>query len=279
MQLTTSTSGRKWTKWWTVSVVYAISFLLYSIACLRYGLSEMCFEIGGLVFSIIPAYIALFWSLDEARKDTKEQIETLQKLTSRQISALKDSTKLQVESFSTQCQGIVFAIEKVVGTIAQNSEDVRKRAEQEEKRLEEIQRLTENHLRILELEAQKDFEEKQRIAPRVFVQIADEPWWFLFRHYQLYVYNSGGNATNIELTFFFFNPSYETTKKTVSIGSLARKEKSRSIDCGDVTALSVYTTIQVSVSLRDKKERLYVGNITIDKTKTEWVQIPLEERR
>ena len=278
MQLTTTTSRRNWTKWMGATVVYVIILLLYIIACFHYGSTEMHIEIGTLVFSIIPLYIVLFWSLDEARKGTYKQIKTLQKLTSEQISALKDSTKLQVESFSTQSQGIVSALEQVVGATAQMSEDIRKRMEQEEKTLEIIQKREETRLRAQEREAQKDLEKKQRIAPRVFARIADVPWFIFFRHYRLHVYNTGGPLKNMKLTYFFSNPPYTTTEQTVSIDSLDRNQRSRPIDCGAVQAFNAYAAIQVSVSLRDKEERLYRGTTTIDKSNRDWTRIPLEER-
>ena len=277
VQLTTTTSRRNWTKWKTTTVVYIISLLLYIIACFHYGKTEMHIEVGTLVFSIIPVYIVLFWSLDETRKGTYEQIKILQKLTSEQISALKDSTKLQVESFSTQSQGIVSALEKVIGAIGQMSDDIRKQMEQETEKLEAIQKQNVEYLRALEREAQKDLEEKQRIAPRIFARIASEPFLIFFRHYRLYIYNTGGLAKNTELTYFFSN-SYNTVEKTVSVASLGRDQGIRPIDCGDVDALSAYTIIQVSISLRDKEERLYVGTITINKAHPDWVPISLEER-
>ena len=277
MQLTNTTSGRNWTKWKTASVIYVISLVVYIITCVCYGSTEMRIEIGTLIFSIVPVYIVLFWSLDEARRGTYEQIEILQKLTSEQISALKESTQLQVEAFATQSEGIVSAIEKVVGAVGQMSEDVRKQVEQEEKRLAITQKQNEDRLRALEREAQRDWEKKERIAPRIFARIASESFLFFFRHYRLYVYNAGGPAKNMKLDYFFSN-SYNTVKKTVSIGSLDRDRGSRSIDCGDINALTAYPVIQVSVYLRDQEERLYVGAITIDKSNPEWVQIPLEER-
>lgn len=39
-----------------------------------------------------------------------------------------------------------------------------------------------------------------------------------------------------------------------------------------------YTAIQISLSLRDKEERLYVGTATIDKANRDWANIPLEEK-
>ena len=224
-----------------------------------------------------PVYIVLFWTLDEARKGTQEQMETLQKLTTEQISALKDSTKLQIESFSTQSQGIVSAIQEVVGVLGQMSEENRRRMEQQEKTLKDIQKQNEDRLRAEEQERQKEWEKKQRIAPRIFARIASEPFFFFFKHYRLYIYNTGGLANNIELKYFFSN-SYHTVEKTVSLGSLDRNRGSRSIDCGDVQALSAYAVIQVSVSLRDKEDRLYVGTTTIDKSNGEWAQIPLQEK-
>jgi hypothetical protein len=266
-------------KWIIATICYMLSLLLYAIACIYYGSAEMHLDIFGVFFSVIPAYIILFWSLDEARKGTNEQIKALQKLTSEQISALKECTQRQIDSFSVQCQGIVSAIEQVIGEFGKMSEENRKRAEQEEKRLEILQKQTENNLRTMERESQKTFEEKQRIAPRVFVRIADEMWWFFFRHYQLYVYNSGGILNNMELTYFFSrNASYKTVEQQRSIGLLNREQGSGAIDCGDVSAFSAYTAIQVSVSLRDRKDRLYVGSVTIDKSDREWTQIPLEER-
>lgn len=267
-----------WTKWIVATIVYVISFLLYIIACFYYGSAEMHVDVGGLVVSVVPAYIILFWSLDETRKGTNEQIKTLQRLTSEQINTLKESTQRQIESFSMQCQGIVSALERVIGAIGQMSEDIRKKTEQEEKRLETMQRENEERLRTLEREEQKGFEKKQRIAPRVFVRIADEPWWFFFRHYRLYVYNSGGPLKNMSLTYFFSGVSYKTAEQTVSIASLEREQGSGAIDCGDVSAFSAYTAIQVSVSLRDKEERLYVGTATIDKSNRDWVHMLLQEK-
>jgi hypothetical protein len=302
-----------WMKWKIATIVYVIFLLLYVvIACSYFGWSaEMLVYIGGVVFSIVPAYIILFWSLDEARKGTNEQIETLrkltsdqinalrestqlqidsarkgtneqiealQKLTSDQINALRDSTQRQIDSFSVQCQGIVSAVEQVVGAIAKMSEDNRKRMEQEEKRLETLQKLNEDNLRAKEREIQKTFEEKQRIAPRVFVRIADEMWWFFFRHYQLHVYNSGGLLNNMELTYFFSNVTFKTVEQRRFIGSLNREQGSGAIDCGDVSTFSAYTAIQISVFLRDKEERLYVGSVRIDKSDSNWKQIPLGER-
>jgi len=267
-----------WTKWIIATIGYMLSLLPYAIACIYYGSAEMHLDIFGVFFSVIPAYIILFWSLDEARKGTNEQIKALQKLTSEQISALKECTQRQIDSFSVQCQGIVSAIEQVIGAFGKMSEETRKRVEQEEKRLEILQKQTENNLRTMEREAQKNFEEKQRIAPRVFVRIAAEMWWFFFRHYQLYVYNSGGILNNMELTYFFSNASYKTVEQRRSIGSLNREQGSGAIDCGDVSAFSAYTAIQVSVSLRDRKDRLYVGSVTINKSYSDWVPISLEER-
>lgn len=279
MRLTTIIiSAKNWTKWKWATFLYLISLLLYIIACLNYGSAAMRIEIGTLVFGIIPVYIVLFWSLDETRRGTQEQIETLQELTSKQINALKDSTKLQIESFSTQIQGIVSALEQVVATNAQISEDIRKRMEQEKKTLETIKKQEETRLHTQELEAQKDLEKKQRIAPRVFVRIADEPWLLFFKHYRLYIFNSGGPLKNMEVTYFFLSQSYTTAKRTFSIASLNRGQGSRPIDCGDVTAFNAYTAIQISISLRDKEERLYVGTTTIDKSNREWVRISLEER-
>jgi len=277
MHGSTTSSRRKWTKWMIATVLYGVFLLAYLIACFHYGSSEMHIEIYTLVFSTALVYIVLFWTLDEARKGTQEQVEALQKLTAEQISALKDSTKLQIESFSTQSEGIVSALEKVVGAIAQMSEDTRKQMEQEEKRLEVIKKQTEARIRTQEQLTQKDWEKKQRIAPRIFARIASEPFFFVFSHYRLYIYNTGGLVKNIELEYFFSN-SYYTVKKTISIGSLDRNRGSRSIDCGDVQALSSYAVIQVSVSLRDKEDRLYVGTIAINKSNGEWVQIPLQER-
>jgi len=82
----------------------------------------------------------------------------------------------------------------------------------------------------------------------------------------------------MELTYFFTDLSYNTAKQTVSIGSLGRDKSSPPIDCGDVPALSAYTAIQVSVSLRNKEDRLYIGGGTLNKAHRGWVQIPLQER-
>lgn len=199
-------------------------------------------------------------------------------MTSEQINTLKDSTQRQVDSFSVQCQGIISALEKVIGEIAKMSEENRKRMEQEEKRLAALQKQSEDNLRALEREAQKTFEEKQRIAPRVFVKIVEGMWWFIFRHYQLYVLNSGGPLHNMELTFSFSSASYSTVKQQRSIGSLNREQGSNAIDCGDVSAFTAYASIQVSVTLRDGDDRLYVGSVTIDKSCRDWTQISLEER-
>ncbi len=177
-----------------------------------------------------------------------------------------------------QCQGIISALEKVIGEIAKMSEENRKRMEQEEKRLAALQKQSEDNLRALEREAQKTFEEKQRIAPRVFVKIVEGMWWFIFRHYQLYVLNSGGPLHNMELTFSFSSASYSTVKQQRSIGSLNREQGSNAIDCGDVSAFTAYASIQVSVTLRDGDDRLYVGSVTIDKSCRDWTQISLEER-
>jgi len=267
-----------WTKWIAATVTYVVSLLSYVILCFLYGSSEMHLDVGSMLLSIIPAYIILFWSLDEARKGTNEQIETLQKLTSQQVNALKESTQHQIESFTMQCQGIVSALERVIGAIGQMSEDIRKKTEQEERKLEIIQRQNEERLRTLEREEQKDYEKKQRIAPRVFVRVADELWWFFFRHYKLYVYNSGGPLKSMSLTYFFFGTAYKTAEQTVSIPSLNRDEGHGAIDCGDVSAFSLCTAIQVSTHLRDGEERLYVGTAVIDKSSRDWTRIPLEEK-
>ena len=288
MQLAVSTSGRSSSKWKIITIIYVTSLLLYIVACFRFGSTQTHLDVCTLLFSIVAVFIALFWSLDEARKGTNEQIaylhqstteqiEAMHKLTLEEINTIKDSTRLQIESFSTQSQGIVSALEKVTAGIGQMSEYTRKQMEQEEKRLEVIQKQNEARLRAQEREAQKDWEQKQRIAPRIFARIASEPFLFFFRHYRLHIYNTGGPAKNIELTYFFSN-SYNTVEKTVPIGSLNRDRGSTPIDCGDVQALSAYPAIQVSVSLRDKEERLYVGTITIDKSNSEWVQISVEER-
>jgi hypothetical protein len=267
-----------WTKWHITTIAYLVSPLFYIIAAIQYGSTEVHLDVGSLIFSIIPAYLILFWSLDEARKGTNEQIETLRKLTLEQISTLKESTEHQIESFATQCQGIVSSLEKVIGAIGQMSADVRKQMEQEERRLEALQKQNEDRLRTLEKEEQRHFEEKQRIAPRVFALLADEPWWFFFRHYKLYVNNTGGLLKNMELSYFFFNASYKTAEQIVRVDSLDRDKRSVPIDCGDVSAFSSYTAIKVSVSLRDKEERLYVGTATIDKSYRDWNKIPLIEK-
>lgn len=261
----------------TATILYATSLCLYIIACFNFGSAEMRIDIGTLVFSIIPVYIVLFWSLDETREETREQIEALQKFTAEQISVLKESTKLQIDSFSTQSEGIVSAIQQVVGAIGQMSEDMRKQMEKQEKALAEIQRQNEARLRAQEQQAQKEWQEKERIAPRIFARLASEPFFFFFTHYRLYIYNTGGLAKNMDLIYFFSN-THKTGKKTISIGALSRDEAARPIDCGDIRAYANYTILQISVSLRDREERLYDGTITIDKSYRDWTQFRLEER-
>jgi len=267
-----------WTKWIVATVVYVISFLLYIVACFYYGSAEMHIDVGGLVVLVVPAYIILFWSLDEARKGTNEQIKTLQRVTSEQVNALKESTQRQIESFSAQIQGVISALERVIGAIGQMSEDIRKKTEQEERRIELLQKQNEEHIRTLEREEQRNFEAKQRIAPRVFVRLADESWWFFFRHYRFYVFNSGGSLKDMSLTYSFTALGLESAKQTVSIAQLGRNQGTGGFDCGDVAAFSLYTAIQISVYLRDKDERLYVGTATIDKSNRDWANIPLSEK-
>lgn len=276
-------------KWWIIIIGFLFLFCVYVVVCFRYGPDQSRIDLGTLAFPTALTFIVLFWNLEETKKAsdkqiaelhkaTVEQIEVIQKSTQNQINALKDSTKQQVDSFAVQCQGIVNALENVIGALGEMSENFRKQLEAQEKEQRKLEEAFRQVLLVSQREARLKMDEKQRMTPRIFIRIAQEPFLLFFQHYKIYIFNTGGLTRKLNLTYVFVNPPYKSTEISVSLDDLNRDKQARPIDCGDISTFTAYHSLEVYVHLRDKEDRLYVGSTVIDKTYKEWTEIKLQER-
>jgi hypothetical protein len=276
-------------KWKAIITIYGILLISFIYIYLRFESARNSFDIGALVFSIALVLIIHFWGLEETkkasdeqiaelRKVTMEQIEVIRKSTQEQINVIKESTKQQVDSFVVQCQGIINALQTSVGAIRDLSEDLRKQREDQENAQRKSGEQFGQFLIASQREAQLKMDEKQRMKPRISARIAQERFLFIFQHYYIYVFNTGGIAKKLNLTYAFVNPPYKSAQLSVLLGDLDRDTQARPIDCGDISTFTAYHSLEISVQLRDKEDRLYVGFAVIDKTNRDWVPIELQER-
>jgi hypothetical protein len=210
---------------------------------------------------------------------SKEQVKSIQEATQKQVDAITESTKQQIETLVEQCQGIMAQQEKMVGVLVTMSEqNAQKLKEESEKR-----KLEEEKIKMLKIEQQRklqqELDEKERLKPTIFVRIDTKSYYLFWDHYWVYLVNTGGNSRDVRVESIFLSSAsrMKTTLRTrfESIG----REQQQAFDCGNIDNFRAFDLVEVHLSVRDIRERKYVGNVRINMLERNWAHIPIAETK
>ena len=209
---------------------------------------------------------------------SKDEITNIQVSTQKQIEAIQDSTQKQIQAFVEQCQGIVAQLEHVVGVLATMSEQNTQKLKIEEER----RRQKEEEIRMLKIEQQRklqeELSEKERLKPNIFVRLTTQSYFLFWTHYWIYLINTGGDSKDMRVESEFFASITGMGSKVSMWFGVIQREQQCSFDCGNIDNFRAYDLVKVRLSIRDSKERRYVGEVTFSKSDNEWHQIPLNEK-
>lgn len=205
---------------------------------------------------------------------TNKQVKVIKETSEKQITNMQDSTKNQILSYIEQCQGIISRLENVAEVLITMSEQNQEKLEIERRKNEKEE---ENYRKLL-MDNQQQLIEKQdiieRIKPNIVIRIGIVRRFLLFPNYKIYFFNTGGDGNNFKISIvardiISNNLTQPINQKFESIN----REQEISYWLGHVQLFNSYNDFIINISIRDKEDRLYVGNIIISKNNENWTQL------